>query len=39
VTREYFLAAVVTPIGNGFEFVNAEDILRLASDVRELRSI
>ena len=39
VTREDFLTAVVAPIGNGFEFVNAEDFLRLASNVRELRPI
>ena len=34
-----FLAAVVAPIGNGFEFVDAENFLRLASDVGELRPI
>src|SRR5262245_35781153 len=39
VTRKDFLAAVITPIGNRFEFVDAEDFLRLASDVGELRSI
>jgi hypothetical protein len=39
VTREDFLAAVVAPIGNGFEFVDAENFLRPASDVRELRPI
>src|SRR5208282_986889 len=39
VTCKDFLAAVVAPIGNGLEFVNAEDFLRLASDVCELRSI
>jgi hypothetical protein len=39
VTREDFLAAVVAPIGNGFEFVDAEDFFRPASDICELRSI
>ena len=39
VTRKDFLAAVITPIGNRFEFVDAQDFLRLASDVGELRSI
>jgi hypothetical protein len=39
VTREDFLAAVVAPIGNGLELVNAEDFLGMASDVCELRSI
>ena len=38
VTREDFLTAVVAPIGNGFEFVDAENFLRPASDVRELVS-
>jgi hypothetical protein len=36
VTREDFLTAVVAPIGNSFEFVNAENFLRPASDVGEL---
>ena len=39
MTREDFLTAVVAPIGNGFEFVDAENFLRPASDVRELRPI
>ena len=39
VTREDFLTAVITPIGNRFEFADAQDFLRLASDVGELRSI
>src|SRR6478672_6034362 len=39
MTREDFLTAVVAPIGNGFEFVDAENFLRRASDVRELRPI
>jgi hypothetical protein len=39
VTREDFLTAVVASIGNGFEFVDAENFLRPASDVRELRPI
>jgi hypothetical protein len=39
VTGEDFLAAVVASIGNGFEFVDAENCLRLASDVGELRPI
>jgi hypothetical protein len=39
VTRKDFLAALITPIGNRFEFVDTEDFLRLASDVGELRSI
>ena len=30
VTCEDFLTAVVTAIGNGFEFVDAENVLRLA---------
>ena len=37
VTRKDFLA-LITPIGNRFEFVDAEDFLRLASDIGELRS-
>ena len=36
VTREDFVAAVVATIGNGLEFVNAEDFLGLARDVCEL---
>jgi hypothetical protein len=39
VTREDFLTAVVAPIGNCLQVVGAEDRLRLASDVGELRSI
>src|SRR5271167_764837 len=39
VTREDFLTAVVAPIGNGFEIVDAKDFLRLGSNVCELRSI
>src|SRR4029079_15990876 len=39
VTSEDLLAAVVTPIGNSFEFVNVEACLCWASDVVELRSI
>jgi hypothetical protein len=39
VTGEDFPAAVVAPIGDGFEFVDAKDFLRLASNVCELRSI
>ena len=37
MTRKDFLA-LITPIGNRFEFVDAEDFLRLASDIGELRS-
>src|SRR6266576_2753914 len=33
------LVAVVTAIGNGFEFIDAEDFLRLGGNVCELRSI
>ncbi len=36
---EDFLATVVAPIGDGFEFVDAEGFLRLAGDVCKLRSI
>src|SRR5919197_1535555 len=39
IAGEDFLAAVVTAIGNGFEFIDAEDVLRLRGNVCELRSI
>jgi hypothetical protein len=39
IAGEDFLAAVVTAIGNGFEFIDAEDFLRLGGNVCELRSI
>src|SRR5262249_43475094 len=39
IAGEDFLAAVVTAIGNGFEFIDAEDFLRLGCNVCELRSI
>src|SRR5580700_11896677 len=39
MTCQDFLAAIVTPIGNGFEFVDAKHLLRLASNVCELRAI
>jgi hypothetical protein len=39
VTRKDFLTAVVAPIGNGFELVDAENFLRPASDVGKLCSI
>src|SRR3974390_2151434 len=39
VTRKNLLAAVVAPIGNRFEFVDAENFLRLASNVGKLRPI
>jgi len=39
VTFEDFFAAVVAAIGNGFEFVDAKDLFRLASDFCQLRSI
>jgi len=39
VARQNLLATEVTPIGNGLQFVDAEDCLRLASDVGELRPI
>jgi hypothetical protein len=38
VTSEDFLAAVVAPIGDSFEFVDAKDFLGLASDVSDMRS-
>src|SRR5215472_13631315 len=39
IAGEDFLAAVVTAIGNCFEFIDAEDFLRLGGNVCELRSI
>ncbi len=39
VTCQNLLAAEVASIGNNLQFVNAEDCLRLASDVSELRPI
>ena len=36
VTYDDFLAAVVAAIGNGLEFIDAEDFLRPAGDVRKL---
>ena len=39
VARQNLLATEVTPIGDGLQFVNAEDCLRLASDVGKLRPI
>src|SRR3984893_2155006 len=38
-TGQDFLAAIVASIGDGFEFLDAEDFLRPTSDVGELRSI
>ena len=39
VTGEGFFAVVVTAIGNGLEFIDAEDLLCLRSDVGKLRPI
>jgi hypothetical protein len=39
VARENLIAVEVATIGNGLEFIDAESVLGLASDVCELRSI
>jgi hypothetical protein len=39
MTGEDFPAAVVAPIGDGFEFVGIEDFLRPTSNICKLRSI